>query len=293
MNDFPFAVAVLYIAMHFTSVFLLLKMFTHRHGFRRYTQFQENFALVLAVGVYCFVRPIVLLLIGFDVLANDQRNTTTNLCQSIAGFFFVLVQLAMMIRWSHRARELAAYSGSNFRIGTFMLFLGLALLFVAMLLSVLFALKWERLGLDFYLAVCTLSWAVLYIYNGVSVLLLTAFVAYKVRRSSDAGDSARNRMLLVAGVFCLMSLLRGIADVVYVATYKGFVSTPATSSWSASAVLLMEWSCMTLIGVVMCWDHFKDTQVTAREGLQGEPERVIHGGEGRYLLENESTTSSF
>ena len=286
-------VGALYFSLWLVSVALLFQIVRHRRSFRNFSQYRENVLVVTALTCYSLTRSIVVFLQVFSVISQTVSNPTTNFFDSLSGLFFALMQLSMMVRWSHRARELAAHAGSPFLIGTVAAFVSSSLLFVSAMLSTLFVIHWDAFSTKFYLTVCTLSWAALYIYNGLTVLCLTLYLSCHVQTHSESGQKAKWQILIIAAVFSLMCVMRGAGDIVYVSTTDGEVTSVASDSWASPAILLAEFGCIVFIFGVMCWDHV--VAAVARGSL------IIHAGsraagevavvvDGSYLSEDDEAS---
>ena len=221
------------------------------------TRMRESFQLqhrtpvmLIVLSIYATSRAVALAFIALGKVPHDQSFAQNSL-NSIPATFYALFQTALVWRWVKAVADLTAVldaatfgSGDVVRFSSLILGIIQPVACLAAFIDIDCA-KFTSLTANDWNVLMQLYGGFLYIYNGVSFLLLGLLLLRMWRQSAQSDRDAqvnRLRILLIAVVFANVTFFRGLMLVLFLFINSDkHVANLVQSSWGAPAVLFAEW----------------------------------------------------
>ena len=219
--------------------------------------------------VYALCRAVVLLLIGLDKISNTENLEETQ-WQTIPAAAFCALQTTMIWKWVRHAADVSALLMlPRNQWGTIVVLASSGTLLCLVALSVLVAVEVHenspliRLSRADWKTLIDLYTGGMYMFNGSCFLALGVSLHRLWSSPAESDKPMRFRMLLMAGFFGLMCVVRGMVLVLFLYSRKTddsvtsgastangaprkHLDTVLQSSWGAPVILIAEWLCIVV-----------------------------------------------
>jgi hypothetical protein len=224
------------------------------------------YAIFSALFVYAMCRAVVTLLVGVEVIPNDEDLDET-LWQCVPACAFCILQTTMIWKWMRHvgeASELLRLKRTSWGDVVILASSGAVLFFVAIAVSAAISSGTRSSAIDLsrsdWKTLINVYTGGMYVFNGLCFLTLGLRLYGMWSSPAEADKPARFRMLLMAAFFGMMCVLRGLILLLFLFAHNGrdaetssgsgepkkHLTKVLSSSWAAPAVLIGEWICIVI-----------------------------------------------
>ena len=274
MNDYIWLfilVAVLYgLLAIVTTVRLFIKLRIENFT----TMDKRDMSSLVIFGVlvmYSMSRCISLTLASAGITSSSVANYEQNLVSSIPAVMFLLLQTAMLYKWSIHVTEMThLLRNDRFRLGGILLTSSIGLLVTCVILPIGATID---LVTDTTPAFTQREWnfllqlffGITYTFNGASFIFLGIYLRVLWTPEGIEAVAASRRILAIAIVFGLACVTRGCVLLGYLKIRlleNNDFSKRSISKWGEPMIYLIEWACVTLSLTVLTVSVAKQRQAS-------------------------------